>query len=342
MQRLAKFDVVMACRAGERPVLPQIAFGIACAATEIVLRILIDIPAANIGAFALVYPTVLIATLFGRLIAGLIAFLISFGWAWWYVMPVARSFDLGEPSDAVRILINAISVLVVLLLAEAFRRAVREAANVRDIEIERRKLLMTELEHRTKNNFALVGSLLALQAKGHGDPTVRMALEQAIGRIHTFSKAYEVLSLAQGSDGTIAMRQYVHDVASRTSAAMLADHVAIVVDADDCVLPQQVAVAVGLFLNEALTNCAKYAFPGRKHGSIHVAFHSKPDGWEAFVSDNGVGDALEDTTRTGGLGQNLMKAFAKQAQAKYKYRVRPEGCCVSLRSEGKAQPVQVV
>ncbi|QSR19597.1 sensor histidine kinase [Novosphingobium sp. KA1] len=332
MHELAKFDVVMACRAGERPLFPQIAFGVTCAAIEIFLRILLDIPAANIGAFALVYPTVLIATLFGRLIAGLAAFLVSFGWAWWYVMPVARSFDLNDPSDAVRIMINAASVLVVLLLAEVFRQAVRETANMRDIEIERRRMLLTELEHRTKNNFALVGSLLVLQARGHSDPTIRLAFEQAIGRIHTFSKAYEILSLAQESDGTIAMKPYIHDVASRTSAALFVQNIAVVIDADACLLPQHVAVAIGLFLNEALTNCAKYAFPACKRGNINISFRSWPDGWEVIVNDDGIGSAVGHQDRKAGLGQNLMQAFAQQAQAQYDYQLSSSGCSVSLRS----------
>ncbi|XJJ69870.1 sensor histidine kinase (plasmid) [Novosphingobium sp. BL-8A] len=294
---------------------------------------LADVFAPNIGAFALVYPAVLIAVLFGRLAAGITALLISFTWACWLMVPVAQSTRLQNPSDIGRIVINALSVLIVLVLAEAFRRAVREAVRAYDVEIERRKILMAELEHRTKNNFALVASLLSLQARKNADPMVSLALEQAIGRIRTFAQAYENLTLAQSYDGMIAMRQYVHDVVSRAAAAMLPDHVSISIDASERLLPQQVAVAIGLFFNEALTNCAKYAFPEGRLGQIRAGFRSNSQGWEAFVIDNGVGETAPARESGTNLGRNLMSAFAQQAQATYCYTVGTTGCHVSLRSE---------
>lgn len=333
LHRLARYDVVTSSPVGTLPIVAQLAFGAACTLAAIVLRVGLDLVAPNVGAFALVYPTVLIATLFGRWPAGMAAFFSSFFWAWWYVLPIARSFELQRPGDVGGIVINAVSVLIVLTLAEAFRRAVREAAKARDVEIERSTMLMAELEHRTKNNFALVASLLSLQARRHADPQVGVALEQAIGRIHTFAQAYEKLALAQGCDGMIAMREYVHGVASRTAAAMLPGEVAVVVEASDCLLPQQVAVAIGLFFNEALTNCAKYAFPEGRPGRISLGFHSDEDGWHAFVTDDGVGEKSPLPASRTGLGQNLMKAFAQQARAQYEYSAGPNGCHVSLRSE---------
>jgi len=333
LHRLAKYEVASSASGGIPPIVVQFAFGVACAIAMIALRMVLDVFAPNIGAFALVYPTVLIAVLFGRLAAGMTALLISFAWAWWFVMPVAHSFELQNPSDIGRIVINAISVLIVLLLAEAFRRAVREAGRAYAVEIERRTILMAELEHRTKNNFALVASLLSLQARKHADPMVSLALEQAIGRIHTFAQAYENLTLAQNYDGMIAMRQYAHDVVSRAAAAMLPDHVSISIEASECQLPQQVAVAIGLFFNEALTNCAKYAFPDGRQGQIRAGFRSNVQGWEAFIIDDGVGETTPGRECGTGLGRNLMAAFAQQAQATYSYSVGATGCEVSLRSE---------
>ena len=65
------------------PLVAQVLFGLALALAMIGLRTLIDIVAPNAGPFALVYPMVLIATLFGRLLAGLICLIVSFLWAWY-------------------------------------------------------------------------------------------------------------------------------------------------------------------------------------------------------------------------------------------------------------------
>ena len=55
-------------------ILVGIAFGIIAAAVMILLRSVLNMWAPTSGPFALVYPTVLIATLYGRWQAGLVAY----------------------------------------------------------------------------------------------------------------------------------------------------------------------------------------------------------------------------------------------------------------------------
>lgn len=331
MHRLARYDVDR-WKGDRHGVSINLSFGIACAAIGITARSLLDIWAPNAAPFALVYPTVLIATLYGRASAGLAAYLISFIWAWWYVLPVERSFRFETSVDTAQFAVNAVCVLIVLALAEAFRRAFRMATEARDLEIERRGVLMTEMEHRTKNNFALVASLLSLQAKNQDDPAVSAALNQAINRIRTFAQAYDSLAMTE-VEGKMPMQHYIHDVVAKVGAAVIPEQVSVEVEAGECLLPQQVAVAIGLFLNEALTNCAKYAFPVGRTGNIRVRFSGSDEGWEISVVDDGVGNAAHGRTVSTGLGQNLMKAFAQQANARYEHRITPEGCRVALSSD---------
>lgn len=341
MHRLANYDV--AHGQDEKHSLPvQIAFGVLCAAIGIAVRLGLDFWAPMAGPFSIVYPTVLIATLYGHASGGLTAYVLSFGWAWWYVLPVKQSFEFEPGSNSAQVIaVNAVCVLIVLVLAEGFRRAVRMAFVARDTEIQRRGVLMTELEHRTKNNFALVASLLSLQARNQDDPAVTAALQQASSRITTFAQAYASLAFTEGGDSRMPMQNYIREVVSRISASIISDEVTIEVEAGECVLPQQVAVAIGLFLNEALTNCAKYAFPEGRAGRIRVTFSGNDKGWELSVVDDGMGVADPGGATPSGLGQNLMRAFAQQAEAQYEYRISPEGCQVSLTSQREclgAQP----
>lgn len=315
-------------------VLVGTAFGIVCALAMILLRGLVNLWAPTSGAFALVYPTVMIATLYGRWHAGLVSYVISFGWAWWLVLPETHSFRFEVATDPSRVAINAFSAVIVIIFAEAWRRAVREAAVARDLEIARRDMLMAELEHRTKNNFALVASLLSLQKRRLDNPAASAALDQAIGRVSTFASAYENLAAAHGEGVQVSMKDYLSDVVRRIADGVFDNSVKVEARIEDCPMPRQTAVAIGLFTNEALTNAAKYAFPDRQDGKIALSFACGGSSWQLRIEDNGIGDAgphkSENDKKRPGLGAGLMKAFAQQAEAEHDIIIQKTGRTVTL------------
>ncbi len=331
MYRLAGFDVPRRFRAPRVRVLVQCLFGLGCTLAMIGLRSFLDVWAATAGPFALVYPTVLIATLYGHWKAGLVSFFSSFFWAWYFVLPVTQSFTFEVATDPSRVAINAVAVLVVLLFAESFRRAVSTAISQRDAEIARASMLQQELEHRTKNNFALAASLLEMQKRREELPTVVTALEQAIARIHSFSSAYSNLALKQGEGAVVAMQDYLADVVDRVTQGAFLDNVKVETDygSENVTMPREVAVAIGLFTNEALTNCAKYAFPDGREGTVRVRFTGANDNWTLSIDDDGVGTMVH-TANTSGIGERLFAAFASQARAQYEVHATEEGRSLRL------------
>jgi len=319
--RISHFDVTARATSASGKVAVQLAFGCLCALGMVAVRTALDVWAPYSGPFALVYPTVLIATLFGQALAGLTTLVLTFGWAWYFVLQPVESFSFSIPTDPSRVLINALCAAIIVGFSEIFRRAVREASATRDAEIARRKLLMIELEHRTKNNFALVASLLGIQQKTQNDPALVRAFEEARRRVETFAHAYENVGGIDGDDIDVDMEDYIRAIVDRVAYAAFPANVAIIVELEPCRLAQRKAVAIGLFVNEALTNCAKYAFPDGRDGSVNVRFRCLEDGhWELVVEDDGVGEALvhaEPNQAKGhsGIGQRLMSAFAQQADA---------------------------
>lgn len=189
----------------------------------------------------------------------------------------------------------------------------------RDAEIARRALLLRELEHRTKNNFALVVSLLNMQQRQQSDPQVIHALELATSRINSFARANANLAERQGEGGCVEMGPYLREVVTHFANGAFHAGIKVACKVTDCRLPREVAVGIGLFTNEALTNCAKYAFPDGSNGRVEVGFDCTGHGWVLVIEDDGVGEARAaagsgDGT---GLGNTLMRAFARQAQADY-------------------------
>lgn len=335
MHRLASLDVSARFTSPTAKLGAEALFGLGCALAMIGLRGVVDIFAPTSGPFAMVYPTVLIATLFGHWRGGLVAYLVSFFYAWGFVLHPTGGFTFTAPSDASRVAINAVSAAVVMILAETFRRAVRHTAMARDAEIERRGMLLDELEHRTKNNFALVASLLELQRRRSGDPAVADALQQATRRVHTFARAYANLAHSQGEGSSVEMAHYLDEVVGRLIDGAFDDSVTIATRIQPCVLPRQVAVAIGLFVNEALTNCAKYAFHEGQPGRVDVEFACDGKSWSLTVTDDGMGAMASGPAGMGkgtGMGSGLMQAFARQAMAESREVPREHGHCVRLAS----------
>ncbi|MCO6186506.1 sensor histidine kinase [Rhizobium sp. L1K21] len=333
MRRLTRLDISRRLNTPAAKAVSQVLFGVACALIMMAVRSLLDYFAPTSGPFALVYPAVLIATLFGHWLGGLSAFTISFVWAWWFVLPTVGSFHFEIPTDPPRVLINASAAFVIIIFAEAFRRAVQENAAARDLEIARRAMLMQELEHRTKNNFAMVAALLEMQKRGLEDEEVIAALNQAIGRVHAFATAYSVIIPHETADNEhfpVNMRQYLHDIVSPLASASFSENVAVSLDAEKGDLPHRVAVAIGLFVNEALTNCAKYAFPDGRAGKVCIAFSAGQDKWQLTVSDDGVGHDTHAREKRNSIGTSLMKAFAVQAEAEYEVLTAETGHSVRL------------
>lgn len=327
---LSSFDVTRLASSAWQKFLIQIVFGVVCATAMIALRSGLDTIAPTSGPFALIYPTVLISTLFGRQLAGLISYVICFIWAWWFVLDPIGTFALDDPSDPARVTINAASALIVVFLAETFRKAVQQGNDERDREIERRAILMEELDHRTKNNFAMVSSLLAVQKHDLESPEAIDALEQASMRVHMFAKAYENLSESSGEGYPVEMRTYLEDVIKRVRIGGFGDQVNISVTSPMCTLPRQTAVTIGLFVNEAVTNCAKYAFPNGRSGQIDVEFARDQSGWLLIITDNGLGSAAI-TRKKGGRGAVLMAALANQVDAQHQILTSPHGTRVEVR-----------
>ncbi|MFW2351415.1 sensor histidine kinase [Qipengyuania sp.] len=335
MQRLANFDVSRDFLTRRSKIAAQVIFGVLCGGAMIGLRSLFDVWAPVSGPFALIYPTILLATLYGHWQAGAVAFLLTFFWAWFVILPPTQSLLFADPTDPARVLLNAASALVVLIFAEAFRRAAHSTMDEIRERADRRLTLLADLEHRTKNNFALVASMLELQKRRIPQQELHAPLEEAVGRVRTFADAYSALALEQSDQPNVEMKPYLEFLLDRIEGASLSPAVRLFREVEPATLTREEAVAIGLYLNEAVANACKYAFPDGRPGTIAVFFHVRDDGWRFTIEDDGVGDdALVDPD--GGLGSQLLAAFASQAGATHHAGPVLNGFRSEMRKEEQA------
>jgi two-component sensor histidine kinase len=211
-----------------------------------------------------------------------------------------------------------------VLVSEGMRKALERAMRA---EAEK-DLLLRELSHRSRNNFAVAASVLALQGRTLSEPTARAALEAAASRIRVIAEAQAHLHPASGK-GHVEIDTYLEDLC-RSLGDALRDvrPVAVRVLAEPITLPADRAVPIGLIVNELVTNAFKYAFPAAREGTVTVRLAQRsPTELSLEVSDNGIG--CPDDVKEG-LGANLVRLLVQQLGGTFTREGANPGCRVRV------------
>ncbi len=302
-------------------------FGLLCSGVAVGLRMLTDVYLPGAGPFALAVPVVLIATLFGGLISGIVCQTLAGLHAWYFVLPVAGSFDLADSGDGPRVFVNLVSGYFAVMLAEIFRRAARKA-------LHDREMLLVELEHRVKNSFASIASIMRMQMRD-ASPDAKALLQAALGRIESYARAYGYLRFQFDDTGSVHIDEYLRDLCTALEETATADHrVSFSCDAERVPINRDKAIVIGLLVNEVATNSIKHAF-GEGKGRITVRFRPENGRQVLAISDNGHGIA-DNGTHGGkqGLGMRLIEALAQQGNGTVERTSGPGGTTFTITFNG--------
>ena len=212
----------------------------------------------------------------------------------------------------------------VLLLAVLLGLSVNQSKRLRlggermSKQADQLQLLMRELHHRAKNNLAIVSGLLELQANRTDDGRTKLAFREGQQRIHAMSLIHQRLYQTDALT-TIDLRDYISNLVQSLMStygftpATLDLHMSLVADAVDA----DIAIPMGLLINEVLTNAFKHAFHEVDNPRLNVILHSNHDAILLEISDNGPGLDLVDWQQpTGSFGKQLIRNLSDQLDAK--------------------------
>lgn len=309
--RFVEFDLVDRLAPYLTPIFAQLVIAVAGSVLAVLARMVVDLVFPFAGPFALTFPFVLFATLYGRWQAGVGVMCFCALFAWFFVLPTTGSFTFENTSDGPRVLINVLSGFLIVAMAEYFRKIVRSALLERNAIAEEKSLLLDELDHRVKNNFAMVGATIRIEMRSCSEDALA-SLKAIAGRVESISRAHAHLYRNDGGGGEVPMRPYLVNLCGSLKDAYLGDGHTIVANIQSIGLPRDTAIAIGLVVNELCMNAAKHAFAGQNDGSIKVELTATDDLILVSIADDGIG-FTEGTARTGSLGQGLVGAFAEQA-----------------------------
>jgi len=193
--------------------------------------------------------------------------------------------------------------------------------------VRERDLLLNELSHRTRNDFANVVTLLNLQSRS-ANAEAKEALVSAAERVQTIARVHRRLEL-RDDHVVVDTKSYIGELCADLRLSRLAMRpIAIDCNAESHSVSLEKAVPLGLIINESVTNATKHAFPGQRHGSIVVDFRRVGDVYKLVVADNGVGWGDGPDSEKSGIGNRLMGMLAAQLGSKIEVEYRSPGTAI--------------
>jgi len=202
--------------------------------------------------------------------------------------------------------------------------AMRASAEQLRASLREKDSLLKEIHHRVKNNLQVISSLLRLQAAGVGDGSALEMFHESQNRIRSMALIHE--KLYQSPDlSRVEFASYARELLSlllRSYAAR--PRIELDTRVENSALSIELAVPLGLILNELISNCLKHAFPDGRAGRITVELRPlNPASLELTVADDGVGFPAEiDFHKADTLGMQLVRTLTEQIGGRLELRRR--------------------
>jgi len=175
--------------------------------------------------------------------------------------------------------------------------------------LKENQVLLSELQHRAKNSFNMVFSMIDLAANAYGESGNKAAFVELGNRVRAISTLYDLLYSA-GSMAEVPLDDYC----SRIAAPLVGlSNISLRHEMESLMLPAKLAAPIGLIVVELITNAMKYAFPDNRPGTVSITLSCTATGARLEIRDDGVGlppgAGLPDIA---GKGLSLVQGLAVQ------------------------------
>jgi len=177
-----------------------------------------------------------------------------------------------------------------------------------------KEILIKEIHHRVKNNLQIIISLLYFQARKTEDPSLVSALVDSQTRVKSMALVHEKL-YQSGNLSSIDFNGYLQNLVSNLMISYDIDQsrIRVTIDAHNLPLTINMAIPLGLIMNELVSNAMKYAFPDGQKGELAITGSVGDDQIIVKVRDNGRGIPEQfDWRNADSLGLHLVQMLTRQ------------------------------
>lgn len=212
-----------------------------------------------------------------------------------------------------------ITIPRILTLVQRAKTSERVTAELRASE-ERKEALLREVNHRVKNNLAVICSLFYLQSTHTKDEKTVQIFRDMENRVHSMALVHESLYSSENLariDFALYAQTLAKDILASHGGPGVPVHLKSELNA--VIMSVDLAIPCGLILNELISNALKHGFPNGAGGEIELTLRSGPEGQCVLcVKDSGVGiSGGLDPLAHKSLGLRLVRSLTEQIRGSF-------------------------
>lgn len=309
------------------PTLLRYAITVLLVALTVLVQLALDGSTVDRYPFLTFIPVVFVCGMLFDRGNGFLATILSAMACVFFFLSPHHSLDILQGRDQGGLVLFVVIGFAISSVVEALHSGLVALATEKEVArdtVRDRDLLLNELAHRTRNDFANVVTLLNLQSRS-ANSEAREALASAAERVQTIARVHRRLEL-HNDRVVVDTRAYIDELCADLRLSRLAMRpIALDCEVESHSISLEKAVPLGLIINESVTNASKHAFPEQRQGHITVHFQRVGLQYRLTIADNGVGS---ETVTNGGIGNRLMGMLAAQLNGDLSFEPMSPGMAV--------------
>ena len=184
--------------------------------------------------------------------------------------------------------------------------------------IEQKQILLSELQHRVKNNLQYVISILEIQKESVNHSNIDDLVKSNQNRIHSIALLHKKLNVSE-SVNDVDLKRYITDLSElvKDSYDNKVKNVSLFITCEIEIFSITKALPLGLIIVELVSNSMKHAFKSKTNGIINIEITHDENSKSNCLHyiDNGEGfDFINVETK--GLGVEIIKGLIDQLSGK--------------------------
>ncbi len=193
-----------------------------------------------------------------------------------------------------------------------------------------KKILLSEVHHRVKNNLQIILSLINLNRYYKKDANI--ILDDTQNRIYAMALIHEKI-YGSNSLSEVNMKDYVESLVS-SLLDIYESKIKYHQDIESLDLNMEEAIPLGLMINELVSNTIKYAFADDEEGNLYIKFKKNNKKYLLTFEDDGIGFPEDlDLDNLTSLGLIVVTNLVQQIDGKIEIIKNCEGAGFKIEFE---------